>query len=150
MSSVPTSADPIPEADARNAGGVSPAETKSRDAEGDGEADAVKETTVTQVASLPTPTTEAVSSPAKDVTVSHEGVVNGTSATVVSDPLPPPASAYDGCTSVDMASSKQSSGIEGEGFASDVTWEERTWKMLVRLKEDVVLARIGKIRALQG
>ena len=33
------------------------------------------------------------------------------------------------------ASTKQSLGIEGEGFASDMTWEEHTWKVLVTLKE---------------
>ena len=35
--------------------------------------------------------------------------MNGASATVVLDPLSPPASEDDGCTSVDTASAKQSS-----------------------------------------
>ena len=77
-----------------------------------------------QVASILTPTTdsEAAPGPAEDVTVGDEGAVNGTSATIVPDPLPPPTSEDDGCTSVHTASTKQSSGTEGEGFASDVTW----------------------------
>ena len=50
VSSVPTSADPIPEADAPKASEVHPAGTKTRDAQG--EADVFKEATVTQVAFL--------------------------------------------------------------------------------------------------
>ena len=76
--------------------------------------------------------------------------MNGPSAAVVSDPLFAPASEDDGCTSVDTASTIQSSGTEGEGFASDVTWEEHTWKVLARLKEDMVWARSGGIRGLRG
>ena len=147
MTSVPTSADPIPEADARKASEVAPTETKSREAEGDGGADVVQEATIPLVTSLPAPTAPGT---AKDVTVGDEGVVNGTSATVVSDPLQPPASEDDSCTSVHTVSTKQSSNTEGEGFAGDVTWEDRTWKVLVTLKEDMFWARIGGIRALQG
>ena len=44
--------------------------------------------------------------PAKDVTVCDERAMNGASATVVLDPLSPPASEDDGCTSVDTASAK--------------------------------------------
>jgi hypothetical protein len=83
VSSFPTSAGLIPEADARKASEVAPAETKSTDAEGDGGADVGKEETVPQVTSLPTPTMEATPGPAKDVTVGDEGAVNDTSATVV-------------------------------------------------------------------
>ena len=72
---VATTVDSIPEADARKASEVAPAETKSRYAEGDGRAD-VKEATVPQVASLLTPTTEAAPGPAQNVTISDEGVVN--------------------------------------------------------------------------
>ena len=46
LSSVLTSADPIPEADARRASDVAPTETKSRNVAGDGRADVVKEETV--------------------------------------------------------------------------------------------------------
>ena len=80
VSSVPTSADPIPEADARKASKVASMETKSRDAEGDGEADVFKE--VPQVASLPTPTTEAA----------------------------PPASEDDGCTLASTKQSMSTEG----------------------------------------
>ena len=102
-----------------------------------------------RVASPPTPTTEAapLAGPAKDVIVDAEGAVNGTSATIV---LPPPASEDYDFTSVHTASTKQSSGTEGEGFASDVTWEEHDWKVLVTSKEDTFWARIGGTRALQG
>ena len=54
----------MPEADARKASKVASTETKSRDAEGDGEADVFKE--VPQVASLPTPTTEAAPPASED------------------------------------------------------------------------------------
>ena len=86
-----TSADPIPEADARRASDVAPTETKSRNVAGDGRADVVKEATVLQVTSLPTPTTEAAPGPARDVIVGDEAAMDRASATLVSDPLPPPA-----------------------------------------------------------
>jgi hypothetical protein len=54
----------------------------------------------------PIPTTEVTPGPAKNVTVDDEGVADGTSTTVVSDPFPPPASEDDGCTSVDTASTE--------------------------------------------
>ena len=142
MSSVLTSANPTLEVDSCNASEVAPAEMKSRGAE----ADVFKGATVTQVAYIPTPTMQATPGPAKDVTVGNEGAVNGMSATVILDPMPPPASADDDCTSVDTASTKKSSSTEGEGFASDVTWEEGTWKMLVRLTEDVGLAKYARFK----
>lgn len=33
-----------------------------------------------------------------------------------------------------------------ETYVGEATWEERTWKELVRLKEDMFLARIGALR----
>jgi hypothetical protein len=90
-----------------------PVETQSRDAEGDGEADVIKEATVPRVASLPTPMMAASPGPVKDVTVGDETAMNGTPATVVLDPLSPPASEDDGCTSVDTATTKQSSSTGG-------------------------------------
>ena len=95
--SVLTSADPIPEVDARKESDVATTETESRNVAGDGGADVVKEVTVPQVTSLPTPTTEAAPGPAKDVTVDDEGAMNGASAPLVSDPLPPRSEAA--CTS---------------------------------------------------
>jgi hypothetical protein len=92
---------------------------------------------------------EAAPGPAKDVTVGDEGVVDGRSATVVSDPFHPPTSEDVGYASVDTASTKQSSSTKGEGFPSDTTWEECTWKALATLKEDMFLARIGGISALR-
>ncbi|KAJ6487708.1 proline-rich protein, partial [Mycena sanguinolenta] len=35
---------------------------------------------------------------------------------------------------------------DGEAYIGDVTWEERTWKELVRLREDMFWARIGAVR----
>ena len=128
MLPVATAAEPIPEANARKASEVAPTETKSRYAEGDRRAD-VKEATVLQVASLPTSTTEGAPGPTKDVTVGDEGAMNGTSVTLVSDPLPPPAQRTIVSRPVDTARAKQWSITEGEGFASDVTWEERTWSV---------------------
>ena len=34
-----------------------------------------------------------------------------------------------------------------EAYVGDVTWEERTWKELVRLREDMFWARIGAVRS---
>jgi hypothetical protein len=34
-----------------------------------------------------------------------------------------------------------------EVYIGDVTWEERTWKEVVRLREDMFWARIGGLRA---
>ncbi|KAH7912379.1 proline-rich protein [Hygrophoropsis aurantiaca] len=39
-----------------------------------------------------------------------------------------------------------SSEREADGFASDATWEERTWKEVVRLKEEMFWARVGGVR----
>lgn len=134
-----------------------PAETKSSDGDDEGEEGTAN---ISQAVSTPTPTMEADLGFAKEVTVGDaidnaaygdvEETVNGTSATVDPDPLPPRASEGDGGISLDSTSTKQSSSTEGEGFASDATWEERTWKELVRLKEDMFWARIGGVRALQG
>ncbi|KAI9567590.1 hypothetical protein HD554DRAFT_2173359 [Boletus coccyginus] len=145
VSSVAT--DPIPGAGVpKESEAEVAAETKGGNAEGDG-----KEASVLQAAPEPAPTAEAAPGSAEDATVGDvEGAVNGTPATAVCDPLLPSASEGDGCPSVDTASTKHSSSTEGEGFASDATWEERTWKELVRLKEDMFWARIGGIRALQG
>lgn len=42
--------------------------------------------------------------------------------------------------------SKTSEGADSEVFIGDATWEERTWKELVRLKEEMFWARIGGLR----
>ncbi|KAG6377585.1 hypothetical protein JVT61DRAFT_15403 [Boletus reticuloceps] len=134
------------------------AETKCSNAEGDDGVDVVKEEITSQAPSVPAPTMEATLESAKDITVCDtntarggvQDVMNGTSVMVDSDPHPLPASEGDGCASVDTASTKRSSSTEEDGFASDATWEERTWKELVRLKEDMFWARIGGIRVLQG
>ncbi|KAJ7223694.1 hypothetical protein B0H12DRAFT_1205386 [Mycena haematopus] len=45
--------------------------------------------------------------------------------------------------------SKEKKGDEDdhEAYIGDVTWEERTWKELVRLREDMFWARIGAVRS---
>ena len=97
--------------------------------------------------------TEVVPGPAHDVMT--EDAVRDSSANAngnaVSDPFPPPAPASEGeaRTSMDTTGTKLSSNSEGEGFASDTTWEDRTWKTLLALKEDMFWARIGGVRALQ-
>ncbi|KAG1877054.1 hypothetical protein C8R48DRAFT_768611 [Suillus tomentosus] len=48
--------------------------------------------------------------------------------------------------SIDTSSTKRSSTIDEEGYAGDATWEDRTWKEIVRLKEDMFWARVGGVR----
>jgi len=35
---------------------------------------------------------------------------------------------------------------DGRAWVGDATWEERTWKELVRLREEMFWARIGGVR----
>ncbi|EJU05747.1 hypothetical protein DACRYDRAFT_113794 [Dacryopinax primogenitus] len=37
--------------------------------------------------------------------------------------------------------------LEEAGYTNDVNWEEKAWRELVRLREDMFLARIGAVRA---
>jgi hypothetical protein len=48
--------------------------------------------------------------------------------------------------SIDTSSTKRSSTTDEEGYAGDATWEDRTWKEIVRLKEDMFWARVGGVR----
>ncbi|KAG2154193.1 uncharacterized protein EDB93DRAFT_187376 [Suillus bovinus] len=48
--------------------------------------------------------------------------------------------------SIDTSSTKRSSTSDEEGYAGDATWEDRTWKEIVRLKEDMFWARVGGVR----
>jgi hypothetical protein len=48
--------------------------------------------------------------------------------------------------SIDTSSTKRSSTTDEEGYAGDATWEGRTWKEIVRLKEDMFWARVGGVR----
>jgi hypothetical protein len=43
-------------------------------------------------------------------------------------------------------SSQAGDDADGEVYVGDATWEERTWKELVKLKEDMFWARIGGLR----
>lgn len=40
----------------------------------------------------------------------------------------------------------QGAGVDGEIYVGEATWEERTWKELVRLREEMFWARIGGVR----
>ena len=62
--------------------------------------------------------------------------------------LLPPQKTVVACP-VDTASTQQSPSSEGEGFARDAMWEERTSDVLVRSKEDI-LGADWWVRALQG
>jgi hypothetical protein len=37
-------------------------------------------------------------------------------------------------------------GEDGEVYIGDTTWEERTWKEVVKLREDMFWARVGGLR----
>ncbi|TFY78833.1 hypothetical protein EWM64_g5179 [Hericium alpestre] len=41
---------------------------------------------------------------------------------------------------------KRLNGSDGEAYVGDATWEERTWKEVVRLREDMFWARVGGVR----
>ncbi|KAF8531838.1 hypothetical protein JB92DRAFT_1945332 [Gautieria morchelliformis] len=43
-------------------------------------------------------------------------------------------------------SNSNTNGDEPEVYIGDATWEERTWKVLVRLREDMFYARLGSVR----
>jgi Rab guanine nucleotide exchange factor SEC2 len=43
-------------------------------------------------------------------------------------------------------SNGNTNGDEPEVYIGDATWEERTWKVLVRLREDMFYARLGSVR----
>lgn len=44
------------------------------------------------------------------------------------------------------APSQTAEGTDGEAYVGNATWEERTWKELVKLREDMFWARIGALR----
>ncbi|OJA11396.1 hypothetical protein AZE42_03960 [Rhizopogon vesiculosus] len=46
--------------------------------------------------------------------------------------------------SIDTSSTKHSS--DGEGYIGDATWEDHTWKEIVRLKEEMFWARVEGMR----
>lgn len=48
--------------------------------------------------------------------------------------------------SIDTNRTKHSSTTDGEGYAGDATWEDRTWKEIIRLKEEMFWARAGGVR----
>lgn len=47
---------------------------------------------------------------------------------------------------VNVGEKGQGAGVDGEVYVGEATWEERTWKELVKLREDMFWARIGGVR----
>lgn len=59
------------------------------------------------------------------------------------------ATENNGGSSVDTEKhNKHCPSINTEGFAGDGTWEERTWKEVIRLREEMFWARVGCVREL--
>jgi hypothetical protein len=56
-------------------------------------------------------------------------------------------SAANGHLDEDAGEEKKDEEEDHEAYVGDVTWEERTWKELVRLREDMFWARIGAARS---
>ncbi|KAG6335128.1 hypothetical protein ID866_3968 [Astraeus odoratus] len=74
---------------------------------------------------------------------------------IAHDPTPATSTESAGRSSTETESStralnsrspKSPSITDGEGFASEATWEERTWKELVRLRGEMFWARVGCVR----
>ncbi|PPQ70312.1 hypothetical protein CVT24_013007 [Panaeolus cyanescens] len=76
---------------------------------------------------------------------SPEPVSNGVAVEVVS-PSPEGAAERAETKDVKAAVQDEKSAKEEAGYLSDATWEERTWKELVRLREDMFFARVGVVR----
>jgi hypothetical protein len=74
----------------------------------------------------PSPSDENPSSPTSTITGNH---INGTNK----NPTAAPPSQTEEHT-------------DSEVYIGDATWEERTWKELVKLKEDMFWARVGGLR----
>ncbi|KAJ7359675.1 proline-rich protein [Mycena albidolilacea] len=55
--------------------------------------------------------------------------------------------AANGHLDEDAGEEKKDEEEDHEAYVGDVTWEERTWKELVRLREDMFWARIGAARS---
>ncbi|KAL4079516.1 proline-rich protein [Scleroderma citrinum] len=103
-------------------------------------------------------TVEAVAVPSEQSASNPPEPAIGGQATQVSSTEPEPIleshaentaeSSAEVKTPVDTSSPKQVSSADGEGFASDATWEERTWKEVVRLREEMFWTRVGCVREL--
>ena len=94
---------------------------------------------------LPKPTTEAAPGSAKGIT--DEGALSVRLRLSSQILYLHPSQRMTAARPVDTACAQRSSTIKGEAFTNDTTWEERTWKVLVRSEADVSCARIwGYVR----
>ncbi|KDR80254.1 hypothetical protein GALMADRAFT_242589 [Galerina marginata CBS 339.88] len=81
--------------------------------------------------------------PAVNGHVAEGGVhVNGVVEDVPSEALPD----EEGKRMKEQEDREKEKEKDKAGFVSDATWEERTWKELVRLREDMFWARVGGFR----
>lgn len=102
------------------------------------------------------PSEQSASNPPEPATMPPESAMGGQAATTSSEPDPIPASHVENAgrpsteveTPMDTSSSKQASSSDGESFVGDATWEERTWKEIVRLREEMFWTRVGCMREL--
>ncbi|KAF7316092.1 Sec2p domain-containing protein [Mycena indigotica] len=63
-------------------------------------------------------------------------------------PEVPPKAEGNGHVQEEPKAEEEQHAVDGDGevYIGDVTWEERTWKELIRLREDMFWARVGGIR----
>ncbi|KAJ8585678.1 hypothetical protein M405DRAFT_935884 [Rhizopogon salebrosus TDB-379] len=102
------------------------------------------------------PSLNRASSPAKRASMDAPIHPPAESPSTTADPTQPSSEAHQSRrpsedsstheTSVDTSSTKHSSSTDGEGYVGDATWEDRTWKEVVRLKEEMFWARVGGVR----
>ena len=121
---------------------------------GDSPSDDISGTTPVEVGAAPPQ--QSASNPPEPAAIPPEPVIGGQASPAPSVPDRAHTSHAEntGRSSTEMepfmdtSSSKQASSSDGEGFAGDTTWEERTWKEVVRLKEEMFWTRVGCMREL--
>jgi len=117
--------------------------------------DDISGTIPTEVAAA-APSEQSASNSPEPTTMPPEPVTGGQATPASSEPDPIPASHGENAgrssteveTPMDTSSSKQASSSDGESFVGDATWEERTWKEIVRLREEMFWTRVGCMREL--
>ena len=109
--------------------------------------------TITVLDPLPTPLEDNKSNAEAVPLVSQPDEEAGSAPSSVAAAEPPPYEPQGRAHSLHTLHSRASDakqevlvGEDGEVYIGHATWEERTWKELVRLREDMFLARIGALR----
>ena len=109
--------------------------------------------TITVLDPLPTPLQDDKSNAEAVPLVSQPDEEAGSAPSSVAAAEPPPYEPQGRAHSLHTLHSRASDakqevlvGEDGEVYIGHATWEERTWKELVRLREDMFLARIGALR----